>query len=212
MNIVAIAHNERSLYEGNLRHYVRTVFTYGRHLYNPYHNLDHTLFVTELCYDACEFYRDRLTPREMRNLLIAALFHDFDHSGRAGRDDLEVTRAVRGLRTHLLEEDVIHARAIAELIHSTEYPHRIKSVNLDLCQKILRDADSCQALEGPWLQQVVLGLAKEMGISIPEMLGRHLWFHSELTLLTSWSEERFGRKAISRVIEETNALLALLNE
>jgi hypothetical protein len=47
------------------------------------------LHVTWLCYQAAEFYRDRLTQRQIRNLLIAALFHDFDHPGHPhpGADD-----------------------------------------------------------------------------------------------------------------------------
>ena len=43
------------------------------------------LHVTWLCYQAADFYRDRLTPRQIRNLLIAALFHDFIGVSAASR-------------------------------------------------------------------------------------------------------------------------------
>jgi hypothetical protein len=37
--------------------------------------------VTWLCHQACAYYRAELTPLRMRELLIAALFHDFNHPG-----------------------------------------------------------------------------------------------------------------------------------
>lgn len=49
--------NEENLYEGKLILYFRILFCNSTNLKNPYHNFRHT-----------------------RNLLIAALFHDFDHT------------------------------------------------------------------------------------------------------------------------------------
>ena len=63
------------------------------------------LHVTWLCHQACEFYASELTNRQKRDLLIAALFHDFDHSGMMGEDDLNIARALRALDKHLSEDD-----------------------------------------------------------------------------------------------------------
>src|SRR3989338_911352 len=96
-DIPQIIRNDDRLYEGNLIHYLRALVKYARNLNHPYHNLRHMLHITWLCYQACIFYGGTLTPRQMRNLLIAALFHDFDHSGLLGNDDLNLEMAVRGL-------------------------------------------------------------------------------------------------------------------
>src|SRR5947209_20057627 len=78
-DIPEIIGNEEGLYEGDLTHYFRVLFFKAGNLTNPYHNLRHTLHVLWLCYKACRYYRDGLTPRRMRILLFAALFQDFDH-------------------------------------------------------------------------------------------------------------------------------------
>ncbi len=68
------------------------------------------LHVTWLCYKAAEYYRDRLTKRQIRNLLIAALFHDFDHPGRPDSeaddpDGVNIGIAIAGLCRHIASED-----------------------------------------------------------------------------------------------------------
>jgi hypothetical protein len=74
--------NEENLYEGNLIYYFQVLFFKANNLYNPYHNFRHMAHVLWLCYKACQYYSQELAPRQMRTLLIAALFHDFDHTGR----------------------------------------------------------------------------------------------------------------------------------
>ena len=80
-DIPEIIGNEANLYQGNLVSYFRILFYNSSNLNNPYHNFRHTLHVLWLCEKACRYYQKSLTPRQMRNLLIAALFHDFDHPG-----------------------------------------------------------------------------------------------------------------------------------
>ena len=72
--------NEDNLYEGNLTYYFQVLFFRANNLYNPYHNFRHMTHVLWLCYKACEYYSRELPPRQMRALLIAALFHDFESS------------------------------------------------------------------------------------------------------------------------------------
>jgi hypothetical protein len=79
--------NEENLYEGNLIYYFRVLFFRANNLYNPYHNFRHMSHVLWLCYKSCQYYSHELPPRQMRTLLIAALFHDFDHTGRPHRGD-----------------------------------------------------------------------------------------------------------------------------
>jgi ABC-type transport system substrate-binding protein len=98
--------NEENLYEGNLIYYFRVLFFRANNLYNPYHNFRHMSHVLWLCYKACQYYSHELPPRQMRTLLIAALFHDFDHTGRPHRGDVDpdginIEIAISGLRPEL---------------------------------------------------------------------------------------------------------------
>src|SRR3990167_8676608 len=104
-SISEVVNNSDNLYEGNLREYFRIIFTQAKNIYNPYHNLRHMTHVMWLCYQACIFYRNKMSSREMRNLLIASLFHDFDHSGVAGNDKLNIEKSLNGLKKYLLPED-----------------------------------------------------------------------------------------------------------
>src|SRR6516225_1943489 len=109
-NIPEIIGNDCGLYEGDLTGYFRALIFHATNLTRPYHNLRHMLHVTWLCYQAAEFYRDRLTQRQIRNLLIAALFHDFDHPGHPhpGADDpdgINIGRSIAALRRHIAPED-----------------------------------------------------------------------------------------------------------
>jgi hypothetical protein len=102
--------NEEHLYEGDLTFYFRTLFFRSRNLHNPYHNFRHMPRVLWLCRKACRYYQNELRPRRMRNLLIAALFHDFDHPGHPhpGENDpdrINIPIAIAGLRRYIMPAD-----------------------------------------------------------------------------------------------------------
>src|SRR5260370_31582111 len=122
-DVPTIVSNDRGLYEGDLGGYFRALFFRATNLDRPYHNLRHMLHVTWLCYQPAEYYCDRLTPRQIRNLLIAALFHDFDHSGHPhpGADDpdgINIRIAIAGLRRCITPEDRAFQPAIEALIQA----------------------------------------------------------------------------------------------
>jgi hypothetical protein len=101
------SHDQERLYEGNLTFYFRTLFFKSSNIYNPYHNFRRMLHVLWLCDQACRYYQNRLTPRQMRNLLIAALFHDFDHPGHphpseGDPDRINIPIAIAGLRRYVM--------------------------------------------------------------------------------------------------------------
>ncbi|HEX4165767.1 MAG TPA: HD domain-containing protein, partial [Bryobacteraceae bacterium] len=132
-----IIKNEERLYEGDLTLYFRTLFFRSSNLYNPYHNFRHMLHVLWLCHEACRYYQRELTPRQMRNLLITALFHDFDHPGHPhpGEDDpdrINIQIAIAGLRRHIMSTDRAFLPEIEALIEATHYPYKIGSDRLDL--------------------------------------------------------------------------------
>ena len=148
--------NQERLYEGNLTFYFRTLFFKSSNIHNPYHNFRHMLHVLWLCHQACRYYQNRLTPRQMRNLLIAALFHDFDHPGHPhpGENDpdrINIPIAIAGLRRYVMPADRAFLPQIEALIEATHYPYKIGSDKLDLLGQIIRDADLAQALSPAWI-------------------------------------------------------------
>ena len=214
-DIPAIIGNDRALYEGDLAAYFRTLFFNATNLDRPFHNLRHMLHVTWLCYQAAEFYRDRLTRREIRNLLIAAMFHDFDHPGRPhpkmdDPDDVNISIAIAGLRRYIGPEDRPFLPTIEALIEATHYPHTVSSDKLELAAQIIRDADLAQALCPAWIQQIVIGLARELREAPLKILKMQPAFLMGLSFQTDWARERFPAHLIAAKVTEAERLLALL--
>jgi len=207
-SIPDIITNHSGRYDGNLVPYYKAVFFQAHNVRHPYHNFRHMLHVTWLCYQAALYYS--LCGRKLRNLLIAALFHDFDHSGQFGNDDLNIERAVQALRHHVQPEDEQSLADIEALIRTTEYPHTIPGDQLDLSAKILRDADMSQSFSIAWIQQIVFGLAAEWNKSPLEVLKAQRGFHAGLTFQTQWAREYFPPEVIDAKILEAQAHLAIL--
>ncbi len=210
-SIPCIVKNEHGqLYEGNLVSYLRAVFNHAKNLCNPYHNFRHMMHVLWLCYEACMYYSETLTKRERRNVLIAALFHDFDHTGKPGPDKANIARAVAGLKKHLAPEDTGEFENIATLIKATEYPHTTPSEEVGLSGQILRDADLSQALSVAWIQQVIFGLATEWGKAPLEVLKAQSRFHENLKFCTAWAQAKFPEHVVKAKIAEAAELVELL--
>jgi HD domain len=207
--------NSDGIYEGDLVTYFRALFFEARNLANPYHNLRHMLHVTWLCYKAVEFYRHEMSRRDGRSLLIAALFHDFDHPGHSGpevSDQLNIEVAIAGLRRHLLPIDRDAFPEIERLIEATEYPYTRPARSLDLAAKIIRDADLAQALSPAWIQQVVIGLAAEAKLPPLDLLRAQRSFLAALRFNTEWARQLFPRHLITAKINEAESLLHLLED
>lgn len=207
-SIPEIIRNEDNLYEGNLISYFRAVFNDARNLCNPYHNFRHMCHVTYLCYQACVFYKSKLNKREMRNLLIAALFHDFDHTGKSSPDKVNINRAIKALKSHLAEEDRDQFDNIAEIIQATKWPYTKEPANP--LGMIIRDADMSQGLTIAWIQQVVFGLATEWDKTPLEILKIQPSFLKEQEFRTTWAKQAFPKKYIKQKISEIQSLINLL--
>jgi hypothetical protein len=213
-DIPQIIANEEGLYEGDLISYFQVLFFESCNLRNPYHNLRHILHVTWLCYQAAGFYRHELGARKIRNLLIAALFHDFDHPGhcRPGKDSdrLNIEIAIAALRRNAQPADREALPEIEALIRVTEFPYKPSASSLDLSGKIIRDADRAQVLNPAWIQQIVIGLAEEAGLAPLDMLRGQHSFLGALVFETRWARELFPPHVIAAKIAEAEALLRLL--
>jgi 3'5'-cyclic nucleotide phosphodiesterase len=214
-DLPSIIGNDEGLYEGDLVYYFRVLFFRANNLNNPYHNFRHMTHVTWLCYQACRYYRKELTPRQMRGLLIGALFHDFDHPGRPhpGENDpdrINIPIAIKGLRQYILPEDRDLLPEIETTIDATHYPYTIQAEKLDLLGKIIRDADLAQALSTAWIQQVVMGLAQEWRVTPLEVLKLQARFLASLPFNTKWARELFPPETVQAKIDEAEKLLRFL--
>jgi HD superfamily phosphodiesterase len=209
-SIPQIVNNSDGLYEGDLRHYFKVVFEKAQNLSNPYHNFRHIFHVVYLCYKAIHYYEGKIGKRDARALLIAAMFHDFNHRGKTGNDDLNIILALRGLWDNILEEDKPLFPLMVKLIQATEYPHKTPGEELSLLAQILRDADISQAFSLAWIQQIVFGLAGEMGMPTKAILEMQGKFLASIKFQTTWAKEEYPKEVILAKVTEANELLACL--
>ncbi len=142
--------------------------------------------------------------------MIAALYHDYNHPGRTGHDDLNIEFAVRGLKAHIHPDDQNALEDIITIIRSTEFPPPAMTQKASLEAQILRDADASQSLSDAWIQQVLFGLGDEMGVGWVKVLHMQESFLTNLVMKTDWAQQKFPPHVIQEKIAESKALIALL--
>ena len=197
-NVIQIITNPDAKYPGDLKHYLKVVW-YSPNVNVPYHNLRHMLHVMWATYHGAEFYKDEISPRTLRNMLIAALFHDYNHPGETGNDARNIEIAIRGLKTFLLPIDQPHLGEISEYIKATQFPHL--KLELTLAAKIVRDSDIAYTLSDAWIQTVSFGLNQEIGLSTEEMLRSQEGFLRSLKFETEWAEKEYTPRIDLRIAE-----------
>ncbi len=210
-DLVEVITNPHGLYEGDLRHYARVVFS-APNIHNGYHGLRHMLHVTWVCYKACEYYArlGLLGPRRMRSLLIAALLHDYGHTGRPGNDANNIKIALDAMHLVLLPEDFEYFARISNILCATQYPHKHLGRAELLEQSIIRDADMSQAFGGAWIGEIVAGFGSELGKTPLEMLEQQLKFLQGVHFSSDFGKIFFGQDAVKAKVRETEALIEIL--
>jgi hypothetical protein len=151
----------------------------------PYHNFNHLLTVVKYTYGACKFYG--LTNQEEKELLMAALFHDVNHSGGKSTDDINV-KVAKETVTKFIEDNflAVDSTEVCRIIDATQYPYIIEPSDMDLKQQIIRDADLMQVFEYNWIQQNMMGLCEEMGITMDKMIPGQKQFLMGAQFNTNW--------------------------
>jgi len=144
----------------------------GVHVTNPYHNLTHELLVV---YHALTAYyhslpRGSLSDRQREKanyLVIAALFHDHNHSGGKTSDFENVERAISYV-SNLPNLFPATKDIISDLIRKTEFtdgkfPHK----PIMFVEQCLRDADLCMIYTSQG-RQLLMELPREIdgGLSL----------------------------------------------
>ena len=202
--------NFEKLYEGNLVEYFQSFFLLNKGINNPYHNFRHGAHILFLCHEGARFHKRDLNARRIRNLMIAAIFHDYDHCGKGGDDSVNIARAIQGLSDTVLPEDLPFLSDIELLLRGTQYPYVLPDDDLPLEGLILRDADLMQAFSVAWIQQVIFGLAAEWGKSPIEVLKMQKTFLGGVSFKTDWGRYAVPEAAVKLKINEADALFDLL--
>jgi hypothetical protein len=212
--IIQIINNEDNTYKGDLKHYFKLLWN-SDGIKNPYHNIRHILHVFWFTYEGLMAHHyDLLDPETMRVTLIAALFHDFNHKGKCGKDHNDfdnIKEACKKLSNYLHSDDLKYEGKIIECIACTEFPRKeaISTTPLPLYIQILRDVDLASTLHGTWIQQTIFGLGEEMGMEPNEMLKMQIPFVGNMKFETEWAERKY-RPQINERLEEVNKMLKCL--
>jgi HD superfamily phosphodiesterase len=170
-----------------LENYLKIILKENKSNNLPYHNLYHTLCVVDNVHAIST--NEELSSKEIRLVMLAALFHDFNHSGGKLSDSENVKNAIEAFKTFSVESEKDN-NFVVEIIKATEYPYVIKDDELSLYQKIIRDADLMQTFEKNYLQQNVIGLMEELKVdSLDKMLEGSLNFWKNCKFHTDFAKE-----------------------
>ena len=150
--------------------------------YAPYHGIRHTLHVVKAAHD---IYWEKLNKEcdlcdcdecawddfyaTSEELVIAALFHDFNHSQGKLKDKQNVDNAIDSTENYLsYSSNFSYAKIkrITEIIRATEYPYSEEN-NINVLSEIIRDADLSQSASDDFLFYV-MGLMEETNSSMSE--------------------------------------------
>ena len=156
---------------------------------NHYHNNKHMLDVFKNSMLLFDEYKDEyeLDSVDEVCLGLASLFHDYNHSGGKLKDDENIEIALGELKKYLSIIGKIDLyNNIKKIIKATEFPH--KDIELDILQKIIRDADIMNGAVNGWIS-VVKSLAKEYNKSLKDFIPTQIKFIENLKFNTDYCNE-----------------------
>lgn len=155
----------------------------------PYHNLNHLLTVLKYCYLGAlsEGIKDE---KELRELLIAAIFHDVNHTIGKEKDDVNVQNSKDAIDKFVKQEEIdVDTDYMNKLLDATQYPYIIEGKDLDLKQGIIRDADLMQVLEYNWIHQNIAGLSSELKMDFLDFVQPQRKFLESAAFNTNWGKK-----------------------
>lgn len=155
----------------------------GLHRLNLYHNLEHEFSVVYFAH-CCAVHQQDMSASSINELMIAAMFHDHNHSGGKTNDAANIQRATSFVQSPYFQsclpltslggkvDDQYPIDRIVEMIECTEFsgnpelPFHVTP--LTNAQKCLRDAD-LMSIYSPYGEQIIEMLWREMGHDISKM-------------------------------------------
>ena len=176
----------------------------------PYHCNYHLEQVTKFALMGCEQYK--LDIPSQRLVAVAALFHDFDHSGSGKDDNINIMRACKGFidfnnfenKEKFQDEEEL---AILNIIKETRFPYLKKCGELNIMEQILRDSDILQGVfSEDYINKIVLAIAKEANITPEKMLEGQPGFLNSAKFCTEWATDLYvvGLPSAIQKVEQAN--------
>jgi hypothetical protein len=154
---------------------------------NDYHNNEHMINVFNNAMMLFDHYKDEFEPYDKLILGLAALFHDFNHSGGKLKDSENIELALAYLKEFLSSIDKSDLyNDIENIIVATEFPHL--DIDLDPLQKIIRDADTMGGIIEGW-QSVVKNLASEFNKTLVEFIPTQIKFLNSVEFNTDYCNQ-----------------------
>lgn len=127
--------------------------------------------------------------KELRELLIAAIFHDVNHSGGKKTDDVNIKNSKKIIKLFIESEDIeVDLDSVNEIIDATQYPYEIDGKDLNIRQGIIRDADLMQVFEYNWIHQNIAGLSSEIGLDFLDFVKPQRKFLDSAEFNTKWGK------------------------
>lgn len=168
---------------------------------NPYHNLNHLLTVLKYCYIGSK--KELITDeKELRELLLAAIFHDVNHSGGKKTDDINVSNSKKAIKEFVESQKIdVSIDAINEILDATQYPYVLDDSKLNKRQSIIRDADLMQVFEYNWIHQNIYGLSSELNMGFLDFVKPQRKFLDSVEFNTKWGKKmkkELWKRAISQ--------------
>jgi hypothetical protein len=172
---------------------------------NDYHNNEHMVNVFNNAMILFNHYKDeyKLIPYNKLLLGLAALFHDFNHSGGKLKDSENIELALVALKEFLVtinKSDLYDD--IKNIIVATEFPHL--DIDLDILQKIIRDADTMGGIIDGW-KSVVSNLASEYNKTLVEFIPSQIKFLDTVKFNTDYCNGLLKNNK-EKIIEELNKM------
>lgn len=180
----------------------------------PYHGIDHLYevyneckFLIDFSYTFNEDYENYEEVNYKTELLIAALFHDYNHSGGKLKDSENIKIAIKGCKEFLDTIDYdLNFDVIESVIKATEYPSPLKD-DLTIEQKIIQDADMCYLLKDIAIVKLYYGLREEQGVELDKFLENQLAFFETVKFNSSLYSEIWDNTYKNSRIEEVKELM-----
>ena len=173
---------------------------------NHYHNNKHMLDVFKNSMILFDEYKDEYELNSIDKICLglAALFHDYNHSGGKLKDDENIEIALDELKKYLniIDKKKLYNN-IKKIIKVTEFPH--KDVDLDILQKIIRDADTMGGIIDGWIS-VVKSLAKEYNKSFKDFIPIQIKFIENAKFNTDFCNELLKNNK-QEIIEKLKKML-----
>lgn len=171
----------------------------------PYHNLNHLLTVTKAVYDGMQL-EGLVKDKKLKEMLVAAMFHDFNHSTGKKTDDKNIIDAKKGIKEFAESQKLeLDLDFIGKVLDATQYPYVIDKKDLDIYQAVIRDADMAQTMQYNWIHQCVFGLSQELKVNFVDFVQSQKKFIANVEFNTTWGKQ-MKKEHWKRIIKETEIL------